>query len=139
MPNETTPEVMVARAQKVFAMVQARLQIQGRHLGDMSPEDIEREVDEAAATLKFAEDHQKRASQTIVALLRAEDPDTRWTGQDGLFQRAAAEIERLMAVLGEVAELIEVYADADHNGNSFTPNNAMCARQVIAEALGDFR
>ena len=78
-------------------------------------------------------------ARRIVTLLRAEDPDTPWTGRNGLFQKAASEIERLRAALGEVAELIEGYADADHNGHSFVPNNAMRAQQIIAEALGDLR
>lgn len=101
---------------------------------DMTPEEAGRWGREIFERAKAAVD-----ARRIVTLLRAEDPDTPWTGPDGLFQRAAAEIEQLKAALREVGELIAGYADADHNGHTFVPNKAMRAQQVIAEALGDLR
>ena len=80
-------------------------------------------------------DNPKPVSQTAVEMLLAEDPEVPWTGPDGLFQLAATEIRRLRDALQEASELIEGYADADHNGSGFVPNNAMRARQVIADAL----
>ena len=50
--------------------------------------------------------------------------------------RAARTIESLRDTLQYVAELIDEYVDADHNGNSFVPNAAMRAVQLIDEALG---
>ena len=38
----------------------------------------------------------------ILVLLREEDAETPWTGPDGLFQRAADEIERLRARIVEL-------------------------------------
>lgn len=41
----------------------------------------------------------------------------------------------LIAALHEAAEALEQYQDADHNGVSFVPNEAMRALQVVREAL----
>ena len=50
--------------------------------------------------------------------------------------RLNAEVRALRYALADVRELIDGYVDADHNGNSFIPNDAMRAQQIIDEALG---
>ncbi len=50
--------------------------------------------------------------------------------------RLNAEVRALRYALEDVRELIDGYVDADHNGNSIVPNDAMRAVIIIDEALG---
>ena len=50
--------------------------------------------------------------------------------------RLNAKVRALRYALEDVRVLIDCYADADHNGSSFIPNDAMRAVQIIDEALG---
>jgi hypothetical protein len=47
---------MAARTQIVMTMVMASLQAKGLQLSDMAPDEIQREVEEAVADLKLAEE-----------------------------------------------------------------------------------
>ena len=72
----------------------------------------------------------------LVRLLREGDPNVKWCGDGGLFNRAADEIEKLRDALRDVSDLIEGYVDiSDHGPLGPIPNNAMRAQQVIDEAL----
>lgn len=72
----------------------------------------------------------------LVRLLREGDPNVKWCGDGGLFNRAADEIEKLRDALRDVSDLIEGYIDiVDGPEGKQLPNDAMRAQQLIDEAL----
>ena len=78
------------------------------------------------------------AMSDLVRLLRESNPNVKWCGEGGLFQRAADEIAKLRNALMDVSELLDGYVDiVDGPEGKPLANKAMQAQQLIAEALGD--
>ncbi len=77
---------------------------------------------------------------TLIRQLSEVDCDAQWTGENGLFERAARKIKQLRDTLIDVAELIDGYVDiVDGPEGNQLPNDAMRAVQLIDEALGNGR